>query len=234
MCSLPSKENNIFGLTGLALLAATVVPEIAEAAQPGVSDSLRNLLGSVVAGGVVLIAIGSAVAGVSTFDPVKRRWTLNGVQQRTSMSLSYSCVTFRECRRLVYIPRFAEVDPRPVSVVVNITKHVEFSSLSRESSFGFKIVHIVASCGTELGWAMWATQVLHILHLGWWWSVRFWVPPPVWTLYWYIKFLSCRSEFFHLKSDLMSSADAGFNVIPDSNFQNSVQQRYLLRRAVLW
>ncbi|CAM6007461.1 unnamed protein product [Sphagnum balticum] len=66
-------EQNIAGLTGLALLAAAVVPEIAEAAQPGVSASLKNLLFSVVAGGVVLVAIGGAVAGVSTFDPVKRR-----------------------------------------------------------------------------------------------------------------------------------------------------------------
>ncbi|CAM6043107.1 unnamed protein product [Sphagnum compactum] len=70
---LSLKEQNIAGLTGLALLAAAVVPEIAEAAQPGVSASLKNLLFSVVAGGVVLVAIGGAVAGVSTFDPVKRR-----------------------------------------------------------------------------------------------------------------------------------------------------------------
>eukprot|EP00249_Psilotum_nudum_P026598 c32912_g1_i1 orf=1-156(+) len=49
-----------------------IIPEIAEAAQPGVSPSLQNLLLSVVAGGVVLLVIGGAVAGVSTFDPVKR------------------------------------------------------------------------------------------------------------------------------------------------------------------
>lgn len=61
------------GLTTLALIAATVVPEIAEAAAPGVSPSLKNLLLSVVAGGVVLVGLGVAVAGVSTFDPVKRR-----------------------------------------------------------------------------------------------------------------------------------------------------------------
>ncbi|CAK9217613.1 unnamed protein product [Sphagnum troendelagicum] len=71
--SASQKEQNIAGLTGLALLAAAVVPEIAEAAQPGVSASLKNLLFSIVAGGVVLVAIGGAVAGVSTFDPVKRR-----------------------------------------------------------------------------------------------------------------------------------------------------------------
>jgi len=68
-----TKEHNIAGLTGLALVAASVVPEIAEAAQPGVSDSLRNLLLSVVAGGVVVTVLGVAVAGVSTFDPVSRR-----------------------------------------------------------------------------------------------------------------------------------------------------------------
>lgn len=60
-------------MTSLALLAAAVVPEIAEAAQPGVSPSLKNLLLSVVAGGTVLTVIGVAVAGVSTFDPVKRK-----------------------------------------------------------------------------------------------------------------------------------------------------------------
>jgi Sec-independent protein secretion pathway component TatC len=71
--SVPAKEHNIAGLTGLALAVAAVVPEVAEAAQPGVSDSLRNLLLSVLAGGVVVSVIGVAVAGVSTFDPVSRR-----------------------------------------------------------------------------------------------------------------------------------------------------------------
>ncbi|KAG0583097.1 hypothetical protein M758_3G110800 [Ceratodon purpureus] len=71
--SVPTKEHNIAGLTGLALAVAAMVPEVAEAAQPGVSDSLRNLLLSVLAGGVVVTAIGVAVAGVSTFDPVSRR-----------------------------------------------------------------------------------------------------------------------------------------------------------------
>jgi uncharacterized protein involved in exopolysaccharide biosynthesis len=55
------------------LLAAAVVPELAEAAQPGISPSLKNLLLSVVAGGVVLAVLTIAVAGVSTFDPVKRK-----------------------------------------------------------------------------------------------------------------------------------------------------------------
>jgi len=69
----PQSNNKIASLTGLALLAAAVVPELAEAAQPGVSPSLKNLLLSVVAGGSVLTVIGVAVAGVSTFDPVKRK-----------------------------------------------------------------------------------------------------------------------------------------------------------------
>jgi hypothetical protein len=60
-------------LTTVGLVLATVVPEIAEAASPGVSPSLKNLLLSVVAGGVVLGGIGIVVAGVSTFDPVKRK-----------------------------------------------------------------------------------------------------------------------------------------------------------------
>ena len=69
----PQSDKNVASLTGLALLAAAVVPEIAEAAQPGISPSLRNLLLSVVAGGTVLTVIGVAVAGVSTFDPDKRK-----------------------------------------------------------------------------------------------------------------------------------------------------------------
>lgn len=73
-CSAVSEsDSKVAALTGLALLAASVVPEIAEAAQPGVSPSLKNLLLSVVAGGVVLTVIGVAIAGVSTFDPVKRK-----------------------------------------------------------------------------------------------------------------------------------------------------------------
>eukprot|EP00897_Mesotaenium_endlicherianum_P005419 jgi/Mesen1/4905/ME000244S04081 len=67
------KEHNMVAFSSVGLLIAAVVPEIAEAASPGVSPSLRNLLLSVVAGGVVLSGIGIAVAGVSTFDPVKRK-----------------------------------------------------------------------------------------------------------------------------------------------------------------
>eukprot|EP00475_Leptophrys_vorax_P013589 TRINITY_DN1996_c1_g2_i1.p1 TRINITY_DN1996_c1_g2~~TRINITY_DN1996_c1_g2_i1.p1 ORF type:complete len:112 (+),score=19.11 TRINITY_DN1996_c1_g2_i1:136-471(+) len=67
------KEQNVAAPVALALFAAAVLPEIAEAAQPGVSPSLQNLINSVIAGGVVLGGIGVAVAGVSVFDPVKRK-----------------------------------------------------------------------------------------------------------------------------------------------------------------
>lgn len=73
MSAAPQKEANMAGLTAAALVAAAVIPEIAEAVTPGVSPSLKNLLLSVVAGGVVLVVLGVVVAGVSTFDPVKRR-----------------------------------------------------------------------------------------------------------------------------------------------------------------
>eukprot|EP00271_Cylindrocystis_brebissonii_P008609 TRINITY_DN2303_c0_g1_i1.p2 TRINITY_DN2303_c0_g1~~TRINITY_DN2303_c0_g1_i1.p2 ORF type:complete len:121 (+),score=31.79 TRINITY_DN2303_c0_g1_i1:184-546(+) len=66
------KQNLVLPAT-VALLAAAVLPEIAEAAQPGISPSLQNLLYSVLAGGVVLGGLAIAVAGVSTFDPVKRK-----------------------------------------------------------------------------------------------------------------------------------------------------------------
>ncbi|KAG6520582.1 hypothetical protein ZIOFF_017641 [Zingiber officinale] len=59
----------------LAVAAAALVvalPEVAEAAQPGFSPSLKNFLLSIVSGGVVLAAIGGAVIAVSNFDPVKR------------------------------------------------------------------------------------------------------------------------------------------------------------------
>ncbi|XP_025792414.1 uncharacterized protein LOC112873620 [Panicum hallii] len=55
-----------------AIAAALVLPEVAEAAQPGISPSLKNFLLSIVSGGVVLVAIVGAVVAVSNFDPVKR------------------------------------------------------------------------------------------------------------------------------------------------------------------
>lgn len=42
-------------------------------AEAAVTPSLKNLLNSLVAGGVVLALIVAAVAGVSAFDPVARR-----------------------------------------------------------------------------------------------------------------------------------------------------------------
>lgn len=59
-------------MTALALAAALVIPEVAEAAQPGLSPSLKNFLLSIVSGGVVLGALVGAVIGVANFDPVKR------------------------------------------------------------------------------------------------------------------------------------------------------------------
>jgi hypothetical protein len=68
------KKGMVAGTTVAMLTAAAmIIPEMAEAASPGISPSVKNLLLSVVAGGVVLIAIGGAVAGVSTFDPVQRK-----------------------------------------------------------------------------------------------------------------------------------------------------------------
>ncbi|MQL41659.1 Photosystem II reaction center X protein [Escherichia coli] len=48
------------------------MPEVAQAAGNDFSPSLKNFLLSIVAGGVVLVAILGAVIGVSNFDPVKR------------------------------------------------------------------------------------------------------------------------------------------------------------------
>ena len=64
----PAKE----WATAAAVAAALVLPEVAEAAQPGISPSLKNFLLSIVSGGVVLVAIVGAVVAVSNFDPVKR------------------------------------------------------------------------------------------------------------------------------------------------------------------
>lgn len=66
------KEKALTGLTAAALTASMVIPEVAEAAESGVSPSLKNFLLSIAAGGVVLTAILGAVIGVSNFDPVKR------------------------------------------------------------------------------------------------------------------------------------------------------------------
>lgn len=66
------KEKAVTGLTAAALTASMVIPEVAEAAGSGISPSLKNFLLSIVAGGVVLVVLTSAVIGVANFDPVKR------------------------------------------------------------------------------------------------------------------------------------------------------------------
>ncbi|KAH9801906.1 hypothetical protein KPL71_001200 [Citrus sinensis] len=65
------KEKAVTALMA-ALAASMVIPEVAEAAGPGVSSSLTNFLLSIAAGGVVLAALIGAVIGVSNFDPIKR------------------------------------------------------------------------------------------------------------------------------------------------------------------
>ena len=66
------KEQAVAGLTAAAMAAAFILPEVAEAAQPGISPSLKNFLLSILSGGVVLTGIIGVVVGVSNFDPVKR------------------------------------------------------------------------------------------------------------------------------------------------------------------
>ncbi len=66
------KEKSVTILTASALTASMVIPEVAQAAGNDFSPSLKNFLLSIVAGGVVLVAILGAVIGVSNFDPVKR------------------------------------------------------------------------------------------------------------------------------------------------------------------
>ncbi|GKV24771.1 hypothetical protein SLEP1_g34340 [Rubroshorea leprosula] len=66
------KEKAVTGLTAASLTASMVIPKVAEAAQSGISPSLKNFLLSTVAGGVVLGVIVGAVISVANFDPVKR------------------------------------------------------------------------------------------------------------------------------------------------------------------
>ncbi|KAF7053894.1 hypothetical protein CFC21_061700 [Triticum aestivum] len=66
------KEKAAAGLTAAAMAAALVLPEVAEAAGPGLPPSLKNFLLSIGSGGVVLLGIIGAVVAVSNFDPVKR------------------------------------------------------------------------------------------------------------------------------------------------------------------
>lgn len=66
------REKAVTGLSAAALTAAMLIPDVAAAAQPGISPSLKNFLLSIVAGGVVLGVLVGAVIGVANFDPVKR------------------------------------------------------------------------------------------------------------------------------------------------------------------
>ncbi|XP_078440916.1 uncharacterized protein LOC144710940 [Wolffia australiana] len=70
--SAAKQEAMATGLTAAAIAAALIVPEMAEAAAPGVSPSLKNFLLSIASGGLVLGVILGAVIAVSNFDPVKR------------------------------------------------------------------------------------------------------------------------------------------------------------------
>merc|ERR1719198_1436665 len=70
VCKSDNKERLVSAATVAAVVAASAVapPE----AMAEVTPSLKNLLGSVVAGGVVLGGIAVAVVGVSSFDKVNR------------------------------------------------------------------------------------------------------------------------------------------------------------------
>ncbi|XP_021654336.2 uncharacterized protein LOC110645457 [Hevea brasiliensis] len=66
------KEKAVTGLIAAVLTASVVIPEVAEAAGPGISPSLKNFLLSIVAGGLVVGILVGAVIAVANFDPVKR------------------------------------------------------------------------------------------------------------------------------------------------------------------
>ncbi|GMH12391.1 hypothetical protein Nepgr_014232 [Nepenthes gracilis] len=65
-------EKVVTGLAAAVLTASIVVPQVAETAGQEISRSLKIFLLSIVAGGVVLVVIRGAAAGVFNFDPVKR------------------------------------------------------------------------------------------------------------------------------------------------------------------
>ena len=69
-CSAERKELAVPAAVSAGLIAMMANPLYAEAA---VSPSLKNLLGSLIAGGVVLTGIVVAVSGVASFDPVNRK-----------------------------------------------------------------------------------------------------------------------------------------------------------------
>jgi len=75
LCPLPShvhssRVEKLSAAVTAGAAAALANPLVAEAA---ITPSLKNTLLSVVAGAIVLAAIGVAVVGVSTFDKVNRK-----------------------------------------------------------------------------------------------------------------------------------------------------------------
>jgi len=68
-CSAERKQIALPAGVSAGLVAMLSHPLVAEA---GVTPSLKNLLNSLIAGGVVLALIVAAVSGVAAFDPVAR------------------------------------------------------------------------------------------------------------------------------------------------------------------
>lgn len=68
-CSAEKKHVQLEAAT-ITALSSVMMAMPAEAT--AITPSLKNLIGSVVAGGVVLLAIFGAIVGVSSFDKVKR------------------------------------------------------------------------------------------------------------------------------------------------------------------
>lgn len=69
-CSAEKKTEALVAGVSAGVAAMMANPLVAEAA---VTPSLKNLLNSVVAGGVVLGLIAAAITAVSSFDPVNRK-----------------------------------------------------------------------------------------------------------------------------------------------------------------
>lgn len=69
--SASMRERAAAGGTAAAMAAMLALPDAADAA-PGLSPTLKNFLLSIVAGGVVLVALAGAVIAVANFDPVRR------------------------------------------------------------------------------------------------------------------------------------------------------------------